>query len=275
VHRNRTSPSKQQATSSPSLIARLRSPKTAAPLGRGMRMAVLTASVIVVGVVAAPFALGSSQSNTLRGGTRNPASGFNFSAETQIIASNSSFGTRQSNKGTGGGAIYGCRSLTTGPACISAVNLNSGNAFSFTSRGNVGGVILLSNKAGAPLTTNATGVATGFNANFLQGKQASEFIPTTKEASFAQTNQLLFAAVSQTGVLGATRGATSAAQTGAQAYTVTFNVNVSKCSFTASPTGAALTTGSLGVALDTTNPNVVDVSAPSALTQGFNVQVIC
>jgi hypothetical protein len=232
---------------------------------------------VLMALAVAPFALASGEGSPIRGGSRNPSSNTNlqYNSETQIIADNAGYGTRQSNKGTGGGAIYGCRSLTTGPACISAVNLNSGNAFSFTSRGNVGGVILLSNKAGAPLTTNATGVATGFNANFLQGKQASEFIPTTKEASFAQTNQLLFAAVSQTGVLGATRGATSAAQTGAQAYTVTFNVNVSKCSFTASPTGAALTTGSLGVALDTTNPNVVDVSAPSALTQGFNVQVIC
>jgi hypothetical protein len=232
---------------------------------------------VLLAIAVAPFALAAGEGSAIKGGARNPSSNTNlqYNSETQIIADNAGYGTRQSNKGTGGGAIYGCRSLTTGPACISAVNLNTGNAFSFTSRGNVGGVILLSNKAGAPLTTNATGVATGFNANFLQGKQASEFIPQSKESSFAQTNQLLFAAVSQTGVLGATRGATAAAQTGAQAYTISFNVNVSKCSFTASPLGAALTTGSLGVALDATNPDVVDVSAPSALTQGFNVQVIC
>jgi hypothetical protein len=232
---------------------------------------------VLLALAVAPFALASGEGSAIRGGSRNPSSNTNlqYSSETQIIADNSGYGTRQSNKGTGGGAIYGCRSVTTGPACISAVNLNTGNAFSFTSRGSVGGVILLSNKAGAPLTTNATGVATGFNANFLQGKQATDFIPATKESSFAQTNQLLFAAVSQTGTLGATRGATAAAQTGAQAYTITFNVNVSKCSFTASPLGAALTTGSLGVALDTSNPDVLDVSAPSALTQGFNVQVIC
>ncbi len=232
---------------------------------------------VLLAIAVAPFALAAGEGSAIRGGARNPSSNTNlqYNSETQIIADNSGYGTRQSNKGTGGGAIYGCRSLSNGPACISAVNLNTGNAFSFTSRGNVGGVILLSNKAGAPLTTNATGVATGFNANYLQGKQASDFIPQTKESSFAQTNQLLFAAVSQTGALAANRGATAAAQTGAQAYTITFNVNVSKCSFTASPLGAALATGSLGVSLDTSNPDVVDVSAPSALTQGFNVQVIC
>ncbi len=232
---------------------------------------------VLLAIAVAPFALAAGEGGSIRGGSRNPSSNTNlqYNSETQIIADNAGFGTRQSNKGTGGGAIYGCRSVSTGPACISSVNLNTGNAFSFTSRGNVGGVILLSNKAGAPLTTNATGVATGFNANYLQGKQASDFIAQTKEANFAQTNQLLFAAVSQTGTLGATRGATAAAQTGAQAYTITFNVNISKCSFTASPLGAALTTGSLGVALDPSNPDLLDISAPSALTQGFNVQVVC
>lgn len=250
------------------LLARDRS------VGAG-RTAILGGLLLALAVT--PFALAAGEGGAIRGGARNPSSNTNlqYNAETQIIADNSGYGTRQSNKGTGGGAIYGCRSLSSGPACISAVNLNTGNAFSFTSRGNVGGVILLSNKAGAPLTTNATGVATGFNANYLQGKQAADFIPQTKESSFAQTNQLLFAAVSQTGVLGATRGATAAAQTGAQAYKITFNANISKCSFTASPLGAALSTGSLGVALDNANPDVLDVSAPSALAQGFNVQVIC
>lgn len=267
--------------------SRFRSRWLAARSGGVKRTAVLGG--LLLALVAAPFALASGEGNTIKGGARNPSSNpsLSYNEETQIIADNSGFGTRQSNKGTGGGAIYGCRSAASGPGCIAAVNLNTGHAFSFTSSGNVGGVIELRNTKGAPLTTNATGVATGFNANFLQGKQASEFLGATAQATdsaklggqpasaYATTGQLLFAVVSQTGALGANRGATTAAQTGSLSYTVTFNVNVSKCSLTASPVGQALSTGALGVAPDASNPNVADVSAPSALPAGFNLQVIC
>jgi hypothetical protein len=256
---------------------RRRSKKPVIPPGRGMRAAVLAVSLIVVGVVAAPFAFGSGDGTSLRGGARNPTSntGLSYSAETQIIATNSSFGTRQSNKGTGGGAIYGCRSASGGNPCIEANNLNSGSAFEFIGSGKVGGSIILSNKSGSPLTTNATGVATGFNANYLEGHQAKEFIPATQASSFAQASQFLFAVVTQTGTLGANQGATGASQTGEKTYTVTFNASIAKCSLTASPVGAALTTGALGVAVNATNTNVAEVTAPSTLTQGFNLQVIC
>jgi hypothetical protein len=256
---------------------RVRPNKSTTPLGRAARAAVLAVSLIVIGVVVVPLALGSNDGTSLRGGARNPTNntGLSYSAETQIISSNSSFGTRQSNKGTGGGAIYGCRSASGGNPCIEANNLNSGSAFEFISSGKTGGSIILSNKSGAPLTTNATGVATGFNANYLEGHQAKEFIPATQASSFAQTSQLLFAVVSQTGALGATRGATGASQTGEKTYTVTFNTSLAKCSVTASPVGPALTTGSLGVAVSTTNANIAEITAPSALAQGFNVQVIC
>jgi hypothetical protein len=232
---------------------------------------------VVAVVIVAPLALGSGEGKPLRGGARNPTSNtaLSYLTETQIIATNSTYGTRQSNKGTGGGAIYGCRSTAGGPACVAANNLKDGNAFAFTSGGKVGGTITLANKAGAPLTTNATGVAAGFNANFLEGKQAKDFVPSSQAPSFAQTGQLLFAVVSQTGALGATRGATAAAQTGEKTYTVTFNTSLAKCALTVSPVGAALTSGSLGVAADTANANVADITAPSALAQGFNLQVIC
>ena len=235
------------------------------------RTALLTG--LGLAVVAAPIALG----NTLKGGARNPSSNpsVSYTSETQIIADNSNYGTRQSNKGTGGGAIYGCRSLTGGPGCIVADNLNTGYAFAFAAAGNVGGTITLKNTNGAPLTTNAKGVATGFNANYLQGKQASEFVQTSQAANYAQTSQLLFADVDQTGKLGSTRGATAAAKTGEKTYTVTFNTNLSKCSATVSPVGAALSSGSLAATIQSANPAIVEVSAPSALTQGFNVQVIC
>ncbi len=269
--------SDRQSASPPHLRGRLRPTKSATPLGRVARAAVLAVSLIAVGVVVVPLALGSNDGSSLRGGARNPTSntGLSYSAETQIVATNSSFGTRQSNKGTGGGAIYGCRSASGGNPCIEANNLNSGSAFEFISSGNTGGSIILSNKSGAPLTTNATGVATGFNANYLEGHQAKEFVPATQASSFAQTSQLLFAVVSQTGALGANRGATGASQTGEKTYTVTFDASLAKCSVTASPVGGALTTGALGVAVNATNANIAEITAPSALAQGFNVQVIC
>jgi hypothetical protein len=95
---------------------------------------------VLLALVAAPFALASGEGNAIKGGARNPSSNpsLSYNQETQIIANNSGFGTRQSNKGTGGGAIYGCRSAAAGPGCIAAVNLNTGHAFSFTSGGNVG-----------------------------------------------------------------------------------------------------------------------------------------
>jgi hypothetical protein len=241
-----------------------------------MRHVVILAGLILA-VVAAPFAVAAGTGNTIKGGARNPSANpsISYTSETQIIADNSSYGTRQSNKGTGGGAIYGCRSAAGGPGCIVTDNLNTGLAFAFSSSGNVGGTITLQNVNGSPLTTNAKGVATGFNANYLQGKQASEFVLASQAASYAQTSQLLFADVNQKGELGSTRGATAAAQTGEKTYAVTFNTNVSKCSLTASPVGQALTTGSIGLVVSTTNPDIVEVSAPSALTAGFNAQIIC
>jgi hypothetical protein len=252
----------------------------------GNRRLTLTAGVLLA-VVGAPLAL----ANPIQGGSRNPSTNQSsqYTSETQIIASNSTYGTRQSNKGTGGGAIYGCRSATNGPPCINAVNLNTGQAFGFTSAGSLGGTITLKDTHGAPLTTNATGVAKGFNANFLQGKQATDFLGATAQAAdsaklggqpasaYVQAGQLDFAVVSQAGTLGNNRGATAAAETSAtnNTYTVTFNGNVSKCAYTASPGGAALTSGSIGVASDTTNPNIVDVNAPGPLPGGFHLQVVC
>jgi hypothetical protein len=241
------------------------------------RLTVLVGGAVAIVAILAPMAIGSGEGKPLRGGARNPSSNsaLSYFTETQIIANNSTYGTRQSNKGSGGGAIYGCRSTGAAPACVAATNLKDGRAFAFTSSGKVGGTITLSDKTAAPLTTNATGVATGFNANYLEGKQAKDFVPATQASSFAQTSQLLFAAVSQTGVLGANRGATAAAQAGEREYTVTFNTSLAKCALTASPVGAALTTGSLGVSVESANPDIANVTAPSALSQGFNLQVIC
>jgi hypothetical protein len=130
------------------------------------------ASAVVLALLASPFAIGAT-GDALREGKRNPSHG-SARHETEVIASNKTYGTRQSNlkDGNGGGAIYGCRSRPGREPCIRANNLNTGRAFEFQTDGTEGGRIELKDAGGAPLTTNATGVATGFNADHVDGLDA-------------------------------------------------------------------------------------------------------
>jgi hypothetical protein len=252
------------------------------------RAAVLTGTALAL--VAAPVALAGSLDaaggQSVRGGVKNPSSGGYFQT-TQIWANNSSWGTRQSNLGSGGSAIYGCRSVAGGLPCLDADNLKGGTAFTFITTGSTGGTILVGNESAAPFTTNGHGEAKGLNANYLQGRQASEFQLASQPAananelggqpagSYVNTGQLLFADVGPGPVIQSTRGATTVGQL-ETTYTVVFGTtNVSKCAYTASPQGAALTSGQLGVAASTTNTSAVVVSAPSGFSGGFDLQVTC
>src|SRR6185295_4915474 len=131
------------------------------------------------------------EGRAILGGKRNPSRDATkaFSAETEIIANNPTYGTRQSNKrdGDGGGAIYGCRSNPGNEPCVKAVNLKGGHAFEFNTVGKEAGSIEVGDTTGAPFTTNATGVATGLNADKVDGKDATDF---------AAAGSLLFADVS-------------------------------------------------------------------------------
>jgi hypothetical protein len=231
------------------------------------RYALATALILVLGIPSA--AIGFGEGRSILGGKRNPSSDATkaFSAETEIIANNSTYGTRQSNKrdGDGGGAIYGCRSNTGNEACVKAFNLKSGRAFEFQTNGKEGGRIQVGDTTGAPLTTNATGVATGLNADKVDGKDATDF---------AASGDLLFATVDAAGALGANkRGATASTFTAPDTYTVTFDRDVSKCSYTASPSGSAAAEAP-GVAAGTsTNQVVVRLGTPGA--GSFHLQVIC
>ncbi len=252
------------------------------------RAAILSGAVVAL--AASPVALAGSLADAggqpVRGGVKNPPRG-GYYQTTQIWANNASWGTRQSNLGAGGSAIYGCRSRAGGLPCLDADNLKGGLAFSFITTGTKGGSILVANSSAAPFTTNGHGVATGLNANYLQGKQASEFQLANQPAananqlggqppsSYVNTGQLLFADVTPGPVIQNTRGATSVGQL-ETTYTVVFGTtNVSKCSYTASPQGAALNTGQLGVAASSTNASAVVVSAPSGFGGGFDLQVVC
>ena len=113
--------------------------------------------------------MGFGEGRNLLLGKRNPSATprSRSRAETEIIANNSTYGTRQSNKqdGDGGGAIYGCRSNPGNEPCVRANNLKGGRAFEFATVGKEAGRIEIGDATGAPFTTNATGVATGLNAD--------------------------------------------------------------------------------------------------------------
>jgi hypothetical protein len=168
----------------------------------------LVASTAAVAMLAAPLAFAAGEGSELKLGKRNPARG-TLTQETQIIASSpiNSYGTRQSNLGAGGGAIYGCRAILgadpANPAqttpCVRVNNLAGGLAFQFVSvSGTLGGIFQVgptfatANPNARPFITNATGVATGLNSDKLDGRDAEQIIAEARQANPA-TNAPSFA----------------------------------------------------------------------------------
>jgi hypothetical protein len=236
------------------------------------RAAVVCSLILAIGIPSVAMGFGEGRSLLL--GKRNPSSNANLAlnAETEIIANTPSYGTRQSNKrdGDGGGAIYGCRSNLGNEPCIRANNLKGGHAFQFVTTGMQAGRIEVGNAAGAPFTTNATGVATGLNADKVDGKEAAEFAAATDVTALGAS--FLAAQVAADGTLGANgRGAVASSVAGT-VYTVKFNRDVSTCSFTASPVGSAADEAP-GVEATPGTPDSVNVTLAAA--GSFHVQVIC
>jgi hypothetical protein len=130
-------------------------------------------SALVLALLVSPLAIGRT-GDPLAEGKRNPSSGY-AKRETEIISNNRTYGTRQSNvrDDNGGGAIYGCRSSLEREPCVRANNLKTGHAFQFETDGVEAGRIE-ANAAGArPFSTNATGVATGLNADRVDSLDAA------------------------------------------------------------------------------------------------------
>ncbi len=165
--------------------------------GNGPRMRQVVVAAGIIGVVAAPMGVAAT-GGALREGVRNGTT----TAETEIVSDikattglKGGYSTRQSNlSATGGGAIYGCRS-TAGTSggnppqnpCVRANNLKTGLAFEFNATsGNVVGTITASGAGGdsvKPFVTNATGVATGLNADRVDGQDAAAIAKTATDAS--------------------------------------------------------------------------------------------
>jgi hypothetical protein len=235
----------------------------------------LLASAIVLAFAVAPFAVAAGTGDPVRIGVRNPGGNGAVSAtsETQIIASNPTYGTRQSNKGDGGGAIYGCRSVPGAEACIRASNLNSGRAFEFATKGSEGGFISATGPNAKPFSTNATGVATGLNADRVDGLDASDLQPK-------------FATVTGPGVLVRGRGLSAAnpvVHVSEGNYNVQFASDISACAFTATVTTVNDGGTASGIALNATTLRIetrtgggasgTDATPPT--DRPFNLIVVC
>ncbi|MGH2948415.1 MAG: hypothetical protein ACRDPC_19520, partial [Solirubrobacteraceae bacterium] len=80
------------------------------------RYAIACAMILAIGIPT--VAIGAGEGRSIIAGKRNPRAGGELTRETKIIAQNGSYGTRQSNKGAGGGAIYGCRTVLPNEPCL-------------------------------------------------------------------------------------------------------------------------------------------------------------
>jgi hypothetical protein len=232
----------------------------------------IVVAAVAVALIATPFALASGEGRPLRGGARNPSSNesLSFSQETQIIASNSTYGTRQSNKSsTGGGAIYGCRAKAGANACLRGSNLSNGRAFSFATNSGTEVGRIDGPATAAPFTTSATGVATGLNADKVDGKDAATISNDANR----------FAVVSAAGALGAQRGATSAAAASAGTYNVVFTDDLSKCALNATVTSNSvpgLATAVLAGDNKTVTVVTRDLTSPGTpASEPFHLTVTC
>jgi hypothetical protein len=200
----------------------------------------------------APFAAART-GGPLREGVRNGTT----TSETQVISNVAStnratggYSTRQSNlSNSGGGAVYGCRSQAGGSAatptpqnpCVRANNLSTGLAFEFNaSDGALAGAITVGKggDAAKPFVTNATGVATGLNADRVDGKGAEDI---TKDAVAASQATRPFAQVTDSGAAQQTRGvqANGVSHAGSGVFNVVFTGDLSACALQATITGAA------------------------------------
>jgi hypothetical protein len=228
--------------------------------GRGNGPWIVVAAVLVA-LLVTPFALAAGENRPMRGGARNPSpnASLSYTRETQIIANNNTYGTRQSNKSTRGS------------------NLAAGRAFEFdTNSGTEVGRIQSGNPNAAPFTTNATGVATGLNADRVDGKNATEI---RDEAVATATAQNRFAVVTAAGSLTAARGATTASTdpAGAGTFTVVFTDDLSKCAI-AGTESTITDAGAVSVALSADNKTVQVLTrdaAGAAADRPFHLTVTC
>ena len=195
------------------------------------RWTIVAATVLAVGITS--VATGAT-GDVIRLGKRTAGDG-----NTAIVSNTGNYSTRQSNSrdGDGGAASYGCDSPADREPCLYVLNHREGKVFRFVANGssNLGSIEVRPAPNQSlddikPFTTNATGVATGLNADEVDGQSAADIVNSAKP---------LFAAVSADGTVTGSRGLAQAApvqRTGEGAYTVTFGADVAACGYSATQT---------------------------------------
>jgi hypothetical protein len=238
----------------------------------------LIVSSLIPALFVAPLAIART-GDTIRGGKRNPTRG-DFTRETQVIANNGTYGTRQSNTrtGDGGGAIYGCRSALGREPCVRANNLTAGRAFEFASRsGTQGGQIEVGsgnpNTKAVPFITNAAGKVANLNADKVDDLSSEQIVAAAKP---------LWAVVTSTGSVSRNNGVKSATQLATGDFEVVFNRDVTTCAYAAtlgSPDAADPVAGEVGVAQRAGNAAAVRVvtrdSGGTIADRAFHLTVTC
>jgi hypothetical protein len=239
---------------------------------------------VLLALVISPFAV--AQTTGLIGGKRNPRSG-SFKAETKVIASNSTWGMRYSNRavGGGGGLLFGCRSEPGGTPqkhypCARSRNVANGLAFEFLTAGSLVGTITAGRGGDntKPFTTNATGVATGLNAERVGSQTPAQL---TSAAVSAVQGTLSFARVSAAGSAIAARGVSAVTHASTGVYNVTFQNPVNACAVTATQSAAGTDVGTAGTQLGPDNRTVtVSILSllpppPALADRAFDITAVC
>ncbi|HYI99885.1 MAG TPA: hypothetical protein VEX36_09470 [Thermoleophilaceae bacterium] len=251
--------------------------------GRAGKVKLGLVASVALALVIAPLAV--AQTTGLIGGKRNPSSG-SFKAETKVIASNDTWGMRYSNRavGGGGGLLFGCRSEPGGTPqrnypCARSRNVANGLAFEFLTAGSLVGTITAGRGGDntKPFTTNATGVATGLNAERVGSQTPAQL---TSAAVNAVQGTLSFARVSAEGTSNGVRGVSGVSRVSTGTYAVTFANPVNACSLTATQSAAGTDVGTVGTQLGADNRTVTVstlslLPAPELADRPFHISAVC
>ena len=152
----------------------------------------LLASSLLLAVIVAPFAVAAGEGKPVKLGKRNPARG-SAVRTTHVIAKTKRIGipaVKIVNNGKGAAGDLSCRSaigsdpVSTAKSmpCLRVANLAGGKAFQFqaVTGATIGvlqaGTTFTDNPNVKPFVTNATGEATGLNADKVDGKNAADII---------------------------------------------------------------------------------------------------
>jgi hypothetical protein len=157
------------------------------PRGQGKY---LVLSSLILGLLITPFAFAANGDPMIAGGRTT------FTKITRVLGDSTTYATQQSNlrNGDGGAARYGCRSSAANEFCLLSKNTGGGGSFRFQSLNSLlGGSIEVNPPQGKtandakPFTTNAHGVATGLNADQVDGMSAADIVKAAQTQNPAST----------------------------------------------------------------------------------------